>query len=126
MDTVRYSASGSASWTLCDNVEWAQDSDFLYLTGIDQQAVAVIEASSPMRESSFTLYLPDSDAQVQLLSLSYDYLSQTLRRRTCVGMYTPRKSEVQYLGGAERQRACLTASYRSVCGHRMPHGMAPR
>ena len=44
---------------------WAQDSDFLYLMGIDQQAVAVIEASSPMRESSFTLYLPDSDAQVQ-------------------------------------------------------------
>jgi len=41
-----------------------QDSDFLYLTGIDQQAVAVIEASSPMRESSFTLYIPDTDSQV--------------------------------------------------------------
>lgn len=44
----------------------AQDSDFLYLTGIDQQAVAVIEASSPMREANFTLYLPGSDSQVCL------------------------------------------------------------
>ena len=49
---------------MCDSLAWMQDSDFLYLTGIDQQAVAVIEASSPMRDSSFTLYLPDTDAQV--------------------------------------------------------------
>lgn len=42
-----------------------QDSDFLYLTGIDQQAVAVIEASSPIRDSTFTLYLADTDSQVQ-------------------------------------------------------------
>ena len=45
---------------------WLQDSDFLYLTGIDQQAVAVVEASSPMRDANFTLYVPDSDPQVCL------------------------------------------------------------
>ena len=47
-------------------VFWLQDSDFLYLTGIDQQAVAVVEASSPMRDANFTLYVPDSDPQVCL------------------------------------------------------------
>ena len=47
-------------------VLWLQDSDFLYLTGIDQQAVAVVEASSPMRDANFTLYVPDSDPQVCL------------------------------------------------------------
>ena len=59
---------------LCDCLAWVQDSDFLYLTGIDQQAVAVIEASSPMRDSSFTLYLPDTDAQVQLCFLCHAIL----------------------------------------------------
>ena len=42
-----------------------QDADFLYLTGINQQAVAVIEASSPMRDGNFTLFIQDSNPQVR-------------------------------------------------------------
>ena len=41
-----------------------QDSDFLYLTGINQQAIAVIHNSLPQCQSTFTLYLPNSTAQV--------------------------------------------------------------
>lgn len=41
-----------------------QDADFLYLTGINQQAVAVIEASSPMRDGNFTLFIQDANQQV--------------------------------------------------------------
>lgn len=63
-------------WMLHESLIAVQDSDFLYLTGIDQQAVALIEASSPMRDSSFTLYLPDVDMQVQL-----HHLCDTLVRR---------------------------------------------
>jgi hypothetical protein len=47
-----------------DGVHFVQDADFLYLTGINQQAVAVIEASSPMREANYTLFIPDSNPQV--------------------------------------------------------------
>ena len=59
-------ACRSLFWTLRVCFCWLQDSDFLYLTGIDQQAVAVVEASSPMREANFTLYIPDTDPQVHL------------------------------------------------------------
>jgi hypothetical protein len=45
-----------------------QDADFLYLTGINQQAVAVIEASSPMRDGNFTLFIQDSNPQVRCAS----------------------------------------------------------
>lgn len=46
-----------------------QDADFLYLTGINQQAVAVIEASSPMRDGNFTLFIQDSNPQVRCADL---------------------------------------------------------
>ncbi|KAK9908284.1 hypothetical protein WJX75_005446 [Coccomyxa subellipsoidea] len=44
---------------------YRQDADFLYLTGINQQAVAVIEASSPMRDGNFTLFIQDSNPQAE-------------------------------------------------------------
>jgi cellobiose-specific phosphotransferase system component IIC len=66
----------------------AQDSDFLYLTGIDQQAVAVIEASSPLREANFTLYLPGSDSQV-CLPLLASSASSFRKRRTYLYLRLP-------------------------------------
>ena len=41
-----------------------QDSDFLFLTGISQQAVAVLEASGSGASGRLTLFIPDSTPQV--------------------------------------------------------------
>ena len=78
-------------WTMRGCLCWLQDSDFLYLTGVDQQAVALIEASSPMRDANFTLYVPDTDPQVSpaLLIPTPSSLLDTVVRKCpehCIGL----------------------------------------
>ena len=42
----------------------AQDPDFWYMTGIAQQAIAVVEAPRHGRPMKYTLFVPKSDPQV--------------------------------------------------------------
>ena len=61
-----------------DSCACVQDSDFLYLTGISQQGVAVIEAASPLRAAAYTLFVPDNDAHVSsstAIVMQHQYLS---------------------------------------------------
>ena len=41
-----------------------QDPDFLYLTGLLQQGVAIVESLSGPSQGKFTLFLPQPTAQV--------------------------------------------------------------
>ena len=51
------SASGSYAWAA------PQDADFLYLTGIVQQAVAIISAPSLPNRSQYTLFVPNANLE---------------------------------------------------------------
>ena len=62
---MRTPISGHAPVCSSDIDAPVQDSDFLYLTGINQQAVAVLEAASSRTGGHhLTLFIPDATPQV--------------------------------------------------------------
>ena len=71
-------------WSKPDGDDLVQDSDFLYLTGISQQAVAVLESSSSRAGGRLTLFISDATPQVANLGKEPEQGCHTLHP-ACLG-----------------------------------------